>query len=424
MSIDRRKGPEGVKIGTLNFPHAPELDLGDGLKGWIYPTKDSGVARLYIVFPGGAKRVKESWVLRAAAQLQLSGNNEVSAVQIMEQLEAIGASIDIQVESRYVQLVISAQTRQLSAALDIWLKYSSSVGFPQKELDVYKAGAVSDLQIRQSTPKYWSHRRLMESMCGSEHYLAKFTEVSDIQDIRVVQLNSYSKLFLDKQPCFMILCGDVDQAVLTQIAQQWGPVSLGETASPNWIQKPSEVRYVAHQVAHTNQVSLSCGKSGVLVDDKDYYALWLLNTLLGGFFGSRLMKNIREERGLTYGIHSSLVNHGAEYHWYIHSEIKAGNTELVINEIRHELNRLMNEDTQADELNKVKQYLCGNLKMSFDGPFSMAGKRRDLTLLGRDYTFYDRAIDAIHRVEESHIKELAGNFLNPDSFYISVAGMI
>lgn len=424
MSVDRRKGPEGVTIGTLNFPHSPELDLGPGLKGWLYPTKDAGVARLYIVFPGGTKRVKESWILRAAAQLQLSGNKEISAVQIMEQLEAIGASIDIQVESRYVQLVISAQTRHLCEALDIWLKYSSGVGFPQKEVDVYKAGAVSDLQVRQSTPKYWSNRLLMQSICGSEHYLSKFTEVSDIQGVSVDQLNSYSSCFLDKQPCFMVLCGDVDEAVFAQVAQKWGMVSSGDIEYPIWTRNPSEQHYVEHQVANTNQVSLSWGKAGVLVNDTDYYALWLLNTLLGGFFGSRLMKNIREERGLTYGIHSSLVNHGDEYHWYIHSEIKAGNTELVINEIRYELNRLINEDAQSDELNKVKQYLCGNLKMSFDGPFSMAGKRRDLTLLGRTYSFYDKAIDSIHRVEATQIQELAGNFLHPDSFYVSVAGMI
>ncbi|MBU6324627.1 MAG: insulinase family protein, partial [Bacteroidetes bacterium] len=407
MSIDRKKGPAGITIGTLNFPHAPELDLGPGLKGWLYPTKETGVARLYIVFPGGTKRVKESWILRAAAHLQLSGNSAVSALQIMEQLEAIGASIDIQVESRYVQLVISAQTRHLHAALDIWLKYSAGVGFPQKEVEVYKAGAVSDLQIRQSTPKYWSHRLLMQSICGSEHYLSNYTEVSDIQGISADQLHSYSSLFLDKQPCFMILCGDVDEAVFTQLAHQWGPVSLDITEPPIWTKKPSEQRHIEHPVANTNQVSLSLGKSGVVVHDSDYCALWLLNTLLGGFFGSRLMKNIREERGLTYGIHSSLVNHGDEYHWYIHSEIKAGNAELVIKEIKHELNRLMNDCTQPDELNKVKQYLCGNLKMSFDGPFNMAGKRRDLTLFGRDYNFYDRAIESIHNVEAGHIQELA-----------------
>jgi predicted Zn-dependent peptidase len=423
MSVDRKKGPASRTIGKLDFPHAPELDLGLGLKGWLYPTPGVGVARLYIVFPGGAQRVKEAWILRAAAQLQLSGNNNVSAVQIMEQLEALGASIDIQVESRYVQLVISAQTKHISSAVNIWLNYSSSVGFPKKEIEVYKAGAISDLQIRQSTPRYWSHRLLMEGICGSKHYLSNFCEVSDIEAINTDKLNTYSKQLFAKQSCFMVLCGDVDESLFRTIAEQWGPVT-NNPALPEWVKKPSEQYYSEHTVPNTNQVSLSWGKSGIKVNDNDYYAIWLLNTLLGGFFGSRLMKNIREERGLTYGIHSSVVNHGDQYHWYIHSEIKAGNTKLVNEQIRHELTCLMNDLSSSDELNKVKQYLCGNLKMSFDGPFNMAGKRRDLTLLGREYGFYDQAIEAILAVEATRIQELAGNFLNPESFYISVAGMI
>ena len=423
MSIDRKTGPQGVQIGNLSFHHAPALDFGLGFKGWVYPSPETGVARLYVIFPGGAQSVSDAYLLRAAAQLQLSGNDDVSAVEIMTQLESLGASIDIQVESRYVQLVISAQTKHLSAALDIWLSYSSTVGFPQKELDVYKTGAISDLQIRQSTPRYWSQRRLMESLCGRDHYLGKFSEVSDIQSINSSQLKHYTSCFLEHQSCFMILCGDVDESIFRSICSQWGAVDPPADL-PHWIETPGEHRFLTHHVSNTNQVSLSLGKSGVVVNDSEYYAMWLLNTLLGGFFGSRLMKNIREERGLTYGIHSSLINHGAQYHWYIHSEIKSGNTDLVVNEIRNELNRLIQETPNHEELNKVKQYLCGNLKMSFDGPFSMAAKRRDLTLLGRDYTFYDKAIDSIHQVEGLHIQELAGNFLSPDSFYISVAGMI
>jgi predicted Zn-dependent peptidase len=423
MSIDRKAGPTGVPIAQLDFPHTPAKNLGNGINGWLYPTPGTGVARLYVVFPGGARMVPEPWTLSAAAQLQLSGNDLYSAAAIQEKIEALGATVEMHVEPRYHQLCISAQTKHLSEALSIWLEHSSSVIFPQHELDVYLTGLISDLQIRQTTPRYWSHRRLMEALCGPGHYLGLFSETVDLQDISIDKLKNYTRLYLRNIPCFMILCGDVDEGLFSKLGQQWGRVG-GGTAMPNWNQRSSADQHLSLTVPNTNQVSLSWGKTGIQIADEQYYDFWVLNTLLGGFFGSRLMKNIREEKGLTYGIHSSLVNHGDQYHWYIQSEIKAGNTDLVNEEIRNELNRLIEEAVSEVALNKVKQYLCGNLKMSFDGPFSMAAKRRDLTLLGRDYLFYDRAIELIHQVHSNRIQALASNFLIPDTFYSSAAGLI
>ena len=423
MKPDRKNGPGGTRIAQLDFPHNAGLDLGQGRTGWIYPTPGAGVARLYVVYPGGMSTVEKSWLLHAATHLQLSGNDEFSAASIQEQLESLGASAELSTEGRYCQLTISAQTQHIADALKLWLKFSDSVTFPESEVAVYRSGAISDLQSRQTTPRYWSQRRLQEALYGNKHYLGRFSEIADIQEVNVSLLNKYSKFYPGVKPYFVILCGDVDNEMLLAIGRLLGAPQKA-LVQPSWERVVSEERFIETEVANTNQVSISMGKAGIIISEEDYYAAWLLNTLLGGFFGSRLMKNIREEKGLTYGIHSSLMNSGDHYQWYIQSEVRSGMEHLVLDEINSELNLLCQSLTNTEELDKVKQYLSGNLKMSFDGVFSMAGKRRELNLLGRDDTFYDKAIQAIHETSSDKILELANNFLLPETFHVSVAGLL
>jgi zinc protease len=423
MKPDRKNGPGGSRIAQLDFPHNAGLDLGQGRTGWIYPTPGAGVARLYVVYPGGMSAVEKSWFLHAATHLQLSGNDEFSAASIQEQLESLGASAELSTEGRYCQLTISAQTQHIADALKLWLKFSDSVTFPESEIEVYRSGAISDLQSRQTTPRYWSQRRLQEALYGNKHYLGRFSEIADIQEVNASLLNKYSKFYPGVKPYFVILCGDVDNDLLLAIGGLLGAPQK-PLVQPSWERIISEERFIETEVANTNQVSISMGKAGIIISEEDYYAAWLLNTLLGGFFGSRLMKNIREEKGLTYGIHSSLMNSGDHYQWSIQSEVRSGMEHLVLDEIKSELNLLCQSLTNSEELDKVKQYLSGNLKMSFDGVFSMAGKRRELNLLGRDDTFYDKAIQAIHETGSDKILELANNFLIPETFHVSVAGLL
>jgi predicted Zn-dependent peptidase len=136
------------------------------------------------------------------------------------------------------------------------------------------------------------------------------------------------------------------------------------------------------------------------------------------------MQNIREQKGLTYGIHSSLLKPGREYQWLVSSDVKAENKALVIEEIKREMQVLRDVVVSRDELAKVQQYLCGNIKMGFDGIFSMAARVRELQVHGRDYSFMDSALREIRAVTPEEIQSLAYNFLEPDSFYIASAGAV
>ena len=150
----------------------------------------------------------------------------------------------------------------------------------------------------------------------------------------------------------------------------------------------------------------------------------MLKTLLGGFFGSRLMRIIREELGLTYGIGSGIVQTPHGNLLTISGELNSDNTDIAIREIKKILAQIISEQVDNEELDKVKKYLSGQYRSGFDGPFSLNSRIPQLLVRGFDYSHYDRALDTIWNITPSEICQMADNYLNPESFHIVLSGKV
>ena len=428
MKPDRKLGPQGKTIDALHFEHVNPTGFGHAVPLWFFPARDCGVARIYLYYKGGIAHHGEGLLHRAMHQLMLSGTADSPAETIHAALESLGASADGSADLLYCQHTISARSSRLAEAFRMFLQFRNGAVFPDSELDVYRAAAASELKSRMATPRYWSYRKLMEQMVGNGHYQGQFTNLEDYSALTPALLRAAAGEVWNPATLFVVICGELNESQLADIQSVWQEHGAAFEApvrnAKNWIHAPHQPVHVEHAVANTNQVSIYFGKSQLDIPDSGYYKMLVLNTLLGGFFGSRLMQNIREQKGLTYGIHSSLLKPGREYQWLISSDVKAENKALVIEEIKREMQVLRDVVVSGDELAKVQQYLCGNIKMGFDGIFSMAARVRELQVHGRDYSFMDSALREIRAVTPEEIQSLAYNFLEPDSFYIASAGAV
>lgn len=428
MTPDRKNGPQGQAINELHFEHVEPRDFGHGVPMWFFPAPGCGVGRIYLYYKGGIAHHGDSLVQRAMHQLMLSGTAHAGAEEIHGQLETLGASAEGSTDTLYSQHTVSARSSRLAEAFKLFLHYRNAAVFPEKELEVYCAAASSELKSRMATPRYWSYRKLMENMAGSKHYQGLFTGLDDYAALSPEKLLGSAAKSWNPAQLFVVICGDVSEKQMAELQAVW--MATGQTyahepvAANQWEHASHAPMQAEHAVPNTNQVSVYLGRSMLQIPDTDYYKALVLNTLLGGFFGSRLMQNIREQKGLTYGIHASLLKPGPYYQWLISSDVKAENKQQVITEIQREMQDLRAVPVDATELAKVQQYLCGNIKMGFDGIFSMASRVRELQIHGRDYAFMDRALKEIRSVTPEEIQALAHNFLDPDSFYISAAGAV
>ena len=149
----------------------------------------------------------------------------------------------------------------------------------------------------------------------------------------------------------------------------------------------------------------------------DFQKMLVLNNLFGGFFGSRLMANIREDKGYTYGIHSYLTNLIQESSLMISTEAGKEVTEDTLKEVYLEMNRLCNEPVPEEELQTTRNFMIGTLLGDLDGPFQVAGRWKSLVLNGLTEDYFYRGVDTIKTIKPPDLQELANKYLRPDDFY-------
>jgi predicted Zn-dependent peptidase len=154
----------------------------------------------------------------------------------------------------------------------------------------------------------------------------------------------------------------------------------------------------------------------------DYIDFQVLNTILGDYFGSRLMSNIREDKGYTYGIGSGVMDLNQTGYFVIVTEVGKEVLDLTLNEIKLEMERLQNELVAGDELDLVKNYMLGQLLKSADGPYAMLDMYNSVDMYGLTLAFYDEAIQKIKHITPERIRELAKQYLNVEDFLIITAG--
>jgi len=149
----------------------------------------------------------------------------------------------------------------------------------------------------------------------------------------------------------------------------------------------------------------------------DFLKAQVLNSLFGGFFGSRLMANIREDKGYTYGIHSYIQNHIRETAWMVSTEAGRDVCEAAIKEVYHEMEVLRNELVDDEELLLVRNYMMGSILGDLDGPFQVIARWKNIILNGLDEKYFYDSINTIRTITAEDIKQLAEKYFQPEEFY-------
>ena len=172
------------------------------------------------------------------------------------------------------------------------------------------------------------------------------------------------------------------------------------------------------------QSGIRIGKLLIPKTHKDFPKLFLLNTILGGYFGSRLMTNIREDKGYTYGIGSGLSSNKKESTFFISTEVGSDYTKATVTEIEKEIEKLQKQLVSEKELDLVKNYLFGSFMRNFDGAFEAIDRFKAINELGMDYNYYEFLFSEIKTANSESIRETAKKYFNFDNMVKVVAGKL
>ncbi|MDB5091424.1 MAG: peptidase, partial [Mucilaginibacter sp.] len=280
------------------------------------------------------------------------------------------------------------------------------------------------LQVSMQKNDYVARRAFNKALYGDTLY-GLSADADTYKTLHREDMLIHFKQMYQPSNCTIIISGKIEPEILQLITntfdKDWtnGDVK-SDTSQPNV--KPASEHFYFTEKPDALQSAIRMGLPVINRTHKDFPALQVLNTVLGGYFGSRLMANIREDKGYTYGIGSGISSFKYAGAMFVATEVGADVCKAAITEIEKEIELLKTEPISEEELSLVRNYMLGSLLGSLENVFSHADKFKNLYFAGLDYDYYDRYVGAVKTVTAGHLKELANAYLNFDKFYKVVVG--
>lgn len=349
---------------------------------------------------------------------------ELSSSEISEAFDRIGAFIDLNHSSDRTGIVIYCLSRFLPEVLPLVQELIQKATFPEKELEELRNITQQNLRVNKEKTAYLASVELRAGLFGSDHPYGKTQNETDIESIKLEQIKAHFDRYIKNGKFTIVLAGQVEDKDVNIVKEYLGSYDASNESAV--ITPESQVDYIGKQILiekqDSVQSSIRIGRRLFTRHHPDYFKMLVTNEILGGYFGSRLMKNIREEKGLTYGISSNLITlrHGG--YFMIGTDVKKEFTQQTIDEIKKEIYRLQTELVEDEELQTVKNFMAGEFAGSLNTAFEVADRRKILLLDGLPADFFNRYIDQIHATTSEDIMEMANTYLRPDEMLEVVVG--
>ena len=413
----------------INRQLAPEIKAIESIKTG-FPFKNGNayhivsneaVFKLDLIFEsGGFGQYSNKYHALFASDLILSGTSKKNANVISEELDLLGAYVFKNCDYYSHSISIYGQTEFLGLILDLVVEAILECEYIEEELSIYKSKKISELNINLAKSSFLANRAINALIVGENHPFASPINESIINGISREDLLAYKNSTL-ANPIF-IFTGPDTINISDYINNIGFKTNLNEEIAVEHSINTSEEKGIVVKKENTNQNAIRLGKMMPSRTHEDYFKISLTNLILGGYFGSRLMKNIREEKGLTYGIHSSITPFRTYSMFKISSECNAQLTNEVKNEIENEIKNLQTELVGNDELQTAKNYLIGSLLRNFDGPFNIADRFKSNLDLNGNEGFYEEYFKAIHQTSSEDILACANNYFDFNSLKYCISG--
>lgn len=395
--------------------------LNNGLT--LYAVRDhiEPVFQLEWVFQAGSWFEPAFGVAMATLGLLKSGTPNKTSFQINEFIEQRGATLKAGAGPDWASVQLSGLTRHLPELLPLVMELITETIYPQHELDLYIQNAKERLRVQLKKGDFIANRKIDEYLFGLQHPYGRYMQADNFDALHRETLIAYRQQFLSAANARLFLagqCSDADiQAINQAVGQQhWGgSTAIEQPVHP--VLPATEKKYRITNDENSVQGAIRMAAPFPEKTHPDFTPMIVLNTLLGGYFGSRLMSNIREEKGYTYGIHSYLYNNRHLGALLITTEAGKDVSEACVSEIYKEMALLRDTPVDAEELDLVKNYLLGSIMGDLDGSFQNIQRWKNLILNGfTEERFYNN-IRIYKTIDAQELQRLANEYLVAERFY-------
>ena len=418
--IDRKQAPEIKDAVAYNLVLRPyeKYNLRNGADVYAINAGAEEVLQLEWVFYAGNWFEKKNLVAASTNFMLKNGTSTRTAFQLNEHFEYYGSYLNRNCFNETAVITLHCLNKHIEVLLPVVKELMVDSIFPQDEMDVYRQNMKQRLNVNLKKSDFVAGRLIDAYLFGNDHPYGKFSSFEDFDALNREELLEFYNEHYKNGKFLVFAAGKLPPNLFPLLDQYFGDIPCRQVEVfdiPN--QKAEEKKYRITNDPQGIQGAIRLGSNFPNRHHPDFIKVQVLNNLFGGFFGSRLMSNIREDKGYTYGIYSYLQNHIQESAWVISTEAGRDVCEATIWEVYKEMEGLRNAPVKKEELLLVRNYMMGTILGDLDGPFHIINRWKNIILNGLDGDYFYKQIEAIKTVSAEEIQELANKYLHPDKFY-------
>lgn len=424
--LNRQQPPAFKTIDKINVIKTKQSKLDNGIDFYSLSAGSQEITKIEFIFKAGMYHQPATLIASTTNTMLESGTRTFTADQISDGIDFYGSFLELQVEQDFATITLYSLNKYMDESLafiEEILKYPT---FPEHEFKIHTANKRQKHAINSQKVNVLAKRKFTGLLFGEHHPYGIEVKDEDFDRVNINELKEFFNARYAYNNCTIIASGNLPTNILSTLNNffglgQWGSAGFKNNTKQVPLGTTTQLKHFVHK-DDAIQSAIRVGRILFNKTHPDYFKFQVLNTILGGYFGSRLMANIREDKGYTYGIGSGINNLVHAGYFYVSTEVGADVTVQTLTEIYKEIKLLREKPVGKSELETVRNYMLGNFLRSVDGPFALADKFKAIWEYGLDYDFFDNYFAAVKTVTPAELQDLANKYLQENDLIECVAG--
>ncbi|OQP67188.1 peptidase M16 [Niastella vici] len=406
----------------IKLPAYKKYILTNGIEVFAVDMGTEDTLMVNWVFAAGNWFENKKAVAAATNFLLKNGTSKRSAFDINEHFEFYGSYLNRACYNETSEITLHTLSKHINELLPVVAELVQDSVFPQEELNIYAQNAQQRLKVNLQKSEFVAGRLIDAYLFGDNHPYGKYLNLGDYAAVTREDVVSFYNDYYKEGRCVIFVAGKLPKDLIESLEKNFGklplkPRSLVAETIQHPLQPAAEKKHYIVNDPDGVQSAIRIARPFPNRKHPDFQKVLVLNNVLGGFFGSRLMGNIREDKGYTYGIYSYLMNFTSESGWMVSTEAGRDVTAETVKEIYIELQQLRDEEIDDEELMMTRNSMIGTILGDLDGPFQVIGRWKNMILNNVDDDYFERGVQIIKTITAKELHELANKYLAPEEFY-------
>lgn len=419
---DWKNGPGYHSVQRIGIPPYQFATLANGLPVYLLNQGSQDIIKFDLVFRGGRLLEDKKLVSKFTASLIREGSLHRSPADVANYFDFHGAVLRVASNLDFVYFSLSCLTKHFNKVLTLLAELLFEPLFSELELEKLKRNTIQKLHQDLSKNDLISYRVFTEAIFGQDHAYGYNSTEEVIKSVTRDDLIGYHKQHLGYKNAFMVVSGKFDPQATSLLLDQLFGKDLPAGHQPVY-EQPEPLAPKSELIVLTDnefQASIKMGRKLFNRQHEDYPAFFFMNTLLGGYFGSRLMSSIRERYGYTYNVYSVFDHLIYDGYFYIGTDVALEYVDPTIQEIKKQINLLRSRKAPAKEIEMVRNYLTGNFLNLVDGPLNSGSLIKSLAMDFTLDTYFESFLDQMQSISAKDVRRMAEKYLKPEDLLTSI----